>query len=161
MWFSSRSRVEGEGAARITDVIFNTSTVTKETVDPQEEGTCKREHEKMVEEIGERQKELRHLQLKEEVLKKEKELLSTLASHASQVQSVKVGINRRLSRGGLTICSLAPVFIWGPCTCMHVIYMHVCVHICVHIHTRTLHTYTCMHTNTTRMHTHIINYNKL
>ena len=84
--------MEGEGAARITDVIFNTATVTKETSDPQEEGTSKREHEKMVEEIRERQKELKHLQLKEEVLKKEKELLSTLASHASKVQSVKVGV---------------------------------------------------------------------
>ena len=113
MWYSSRSRVEGEGAARITDVIFNTSMVTKETSDPQEEGTSKREHEKMVEEIRERQKELRHLQLKEEVLKKEKELLSTLASHASQVQSVKVGINRRLSRGGLTTCSCSS-FHMGP-----------------------------------------------
>ena len=84
------SRVEGEGKAKITDVIFNASTVTKGG--PQEEdGSSKREHEKMVEEIIERQKELKHLQLKEEVLKKEKELLSTLASHASKVQSVKVG----------------------------------------------------------------------
>ena len=83
--------MEGEGKARITDVIFDASTVTKETSGPQEDGSSKREHEKMVEEIGERQKELKHLQLKEEVLKKEKELLSTLASHASKVHSVKVG----------------------------------------------------------------------
>ncbi|KAL5491212.1 hypothetical protein EMCRGX_G016458 [Ephydatia muelleri] len=82
-------RVEGEGKAKITDVIFNASTVTKEISGPQEDGSSKREHEKMVEEIGERQKELKHLQLKEEVLKKEKELLSTLASHASKVHTVK------------------------------------------------------------------------
>ncbi|KAL5463143.1 hypothetical protein EMCRGX_G032019 [Ephydatia muelleri] len=43
----------------------------------------------MVEEIGERQKELRHLQLKEEVLKREMELLAMLASHACKVQAVK------------------------------------------------------------------------
>ena len=77
--------MEGEGAAKITDVIFNTAMVTKETSDPQEEGS-------MVEEIGERQKELRHLQLKEEVLKREKELLAMLASHACKVQAVKVGV---------------------------------------------------------------------
>ncbi|KAL5491215.1 hypothetical protein EMCRGX_G016461, partial [Ephydatia muelleri] len=82
-------RVEGEGKAKITDVIFNASTITKETSGPQEDGSSKREHEKMVEEIGERQKELKHLQLKEEVLKKEKELLSTLASHTSKVHTVK------------------------------------------------------------------------
>ena len=84
--------MEGEGAAKITDVIFNTAMVTKETSDPQEEGSSKREHQKMVEEIGERQKELRHLQLKEEVLKREKELLAMLASHACKVQAVKVGM---------------------------------------------------------------------
>ena len=92
MYSLHSSRVEGEGKAKITEIIFNASTVTKETSGSQEEdGSSKREHEKMVEEIRERQKELKHLQLKEEVLKKEKELLSTLASHASQVQSVKVG----------------------------------------------------------------------
>ena len=85
--------MEGEGKAKITDVIFNASTVTKETSEPQEDGSSKREHEKMVEEIGERQKELKHLQLKEEVLKKEKELLSTLASHASKVHTVKVSMH--------------------------------------------------------------------
>ena len=84
--------MEGEGAAKITDVIFNTAMVTKETSDPQEEGSSKREHQKMVEEIGERQKELRHLQLKEEVLKREKELLAILASHACKVQAVKEGV---------------------------------------------------------------------
>ena len=46
----------------------------------------------MVEEIGERQKELRQLQLKEEVLKREMELLAMLASHACKVQAVKVGV---------------------------------------------------------------------
>ena len=155
MWYSSRSRVEGEGAARITDVIFNTSTVTKETIDPQEEGTSKREHEKMVEEIGERQKELRHLQLKEEVLKKEKELLSTLASHASKVQSVKVGINRRLSRGGLTICSCS-CFHMGP---MYAYDLHACV--CTHMRAHT-HTYIAhIHMHAHKHHTHAYTHNKL
>ena len=81
-------RVEGEGAAKITDVIYNTATVTNEV--PQD-GSSKMEYERMVAEIRERQKEMGYLALKEEVLRNEKSLLTLYASHVCRVQSAKVG----------------------------------------------------------------------
>ena len=86
--YTSSLRVEGEGAAKITDVIYNTATVTNEI--PQD-GSSKMEYERMVAEIRERQKEMGYLLLKEEVLRNEKSLLTLYASHVCRVQSAKVG----------------------------------------------------------------------
>ena len=45
----------------------------------------------MQEEIKECQVELKHLEFREQVMKKEKELLAKFASHISSVHSMKVG----------------------------------------------------------------------
>ena len=89
--YTSSLRVEGEGAAKITDVIYNTATVTKVSDEVLQDGSSKMEYERMVAEIRERQKEMGYLALKEEVLRNEKSLLTLYASHVCRVQSAKVG----------------------------------------------------------------------
>ena len=84
-------RVEGEGAAKITDVIFNTAEVTKVIEDISQDGSTKMEFEKMTAEIQELQKEMKLLQLKEEVFQNEKSFLRTYAGHISKAQTLKVG----------------------------------------------------------------------
>ena len=86
--------MEGEGAAKITDVIYNTGTVTKVSDEVPQDGSSKMEYERMVAEIRERQKEMGYLKLKEEVLENEKSLLTTYASHVCRVQSAKVGLRQ-------------------------------------------------------------------
>eukprot|EP00731_Ephydatia_muelleri_P007217 Em0003g1465a len=81
--------VEGEGAAKITDVIFNTAEVTKVIEDIPQDGSTKMEFEKMTAEIQELQKEMKLLQLKEEVFQNEKSFLRTYAGHISKAQTLK------------------------------------------------------------------------
>ena len=54
------------------------------------EGDSKEEHKRLVAEIREEGKALCQLQFREEVLRKEKELLSQFANHVTSVHSVKV-----------------------------------------------------------------------
>ena len=84
--------MEGEGAAKITDVIFNTATVTKVTEDVPQDGSTILEFERMAVEIQELQTEIELLEQKEEVFKNEKSFLTTYAGHISKAQTVKVGV---------------------------------------------------------------------
>ena len=84
--------MEGEGAAKITDVIFNTAEVTKVTENVPQDGSTILEFERMAVEMQELQTEIKLLQQKEEVFKKEKSFLTTYAGHISKAQTVKVGV---------------------------------------------------------------------
>ena len=88
------SRVEGEGAAKIIDVTFNTAEVTKVMDDAPQDGSTKMEFERMTTEAQEMQKEMKLLQIREEVLQNEKSFLKTYANHISKAQTLKVGVVR-------------------------------------------------------------------
>ena len=81
-------RVEGEGNAVITDVIY--SSRTSEDQATATSGGSKEDYERLKEEVREEDRALRQLQFREEVLKKEKELLSQFANHVAKAHSVKV-----------------------------------------------------------------------
>ena len=87
------NRVEGQGAAVITDVIYSS-----ETEPPPEAGKgvassgSKEEYEGLRAEIQEREGELKRLRFKEEVLERQRTLLRKFADHVSKGQSGKVNI---------------------------------------------------------------------
>jgi len=72
----------------ITDVIY--SSRTSEDQATATSGGSKEDYERLKEEVREEERALRQLQFREEVLKKEKELLSQFANHVAKAQSVKV-----------------------------------------------------------------------
>ena len=104
-------RVEGEGNAIITDVIY--SSQTTESVS---EGDSKEEHKRLVAEMKEEGKALRQLQFREEVLRKEKELLSQFANHVTRVHSVKVCYECACVYVCLSVCVLISTYV---CVCVH------------------------------------------
>ena len=78
--------------AVITDVVYSSESklLKKEEEEQEGEGGKKAEYDGLVSEILDKERELKHLQLKVEVLAKEKELLKQFASHVSKVTSPKV-----------------------------------------------------------------------
>ena len=68
--------------------------------------------------------ELKHLEFREEVLKKEKQLLAKFASHISTIHSIKV-LNDANNSFGITVCS---VFHTRKLkfTVVHIGYIHAC-----------------------------------
>ncbi|XP_064396719.1 protein F37C4.5-like isoform X2 [Halichondria panicea] len=87
-------RVEGQGKAVITDVIYS----SKESSNDELTTTgSKEELERIKEEISETVKELRHLQIRREVLNKEKELINKFSKHVSTMHTVE-GSDHSLSQ---------------------------------------------------------------
>ena len=102
-------RVEGKGSAVITDVIYSSKTTTDDKV--QTTAGSKEEYEAvkvsmycfpcsqqssigvslvMQEELKQCREELKHLEFREQVLNKEKDLLAQFANHVSTIHSMKV-----------------------------------------------------------------------
>ena len=83
--------MEGQGIGEqvtITDVIYSTTTTSEEKCTGSKE-----EFEQLKTEIAEKEKEKKLLQLKREVLTKQKELLSKFANHICKVHSVSVRLH--------------------------------------------------------------------
>ena len=85
------NRVEGQGAAVITDVIYSSETEpSAEAGKGVASSGSKEEYEGLQAEIREREGELRRLRFKEEVLGQQRTLLRKFADHVSKGQSGKV-----------------------------------------------------------------------
>jgi len=97
--------------AVITDVVYSSESKIlkkeeeKEEKEQESEGGKKAEYDGLVSEILDKERELKHLQLKVEVLAKEKELMNQFAGHMSTVMSSKVG-GSNMSLAYLYFCFL-------------------------------------------------------
>ena len=80
----SSTRVEGQGQAKILDVIYSTKEEKKEIDETEGEDVYKG----LVEQIKEKEKELKHLQFREEAIEKQKELLERYAKHVVQIEKL-------------------------------------------------------------------------
>ena len=108
----------------ITDVIY--SSRTSEDQATATSGGSKEDYERLKEEVREEERALRQLQFREEVLKKEKELLSQFANHVAKAHSVKVCV---CVCGWVCVCVCVCVDVCV-CVCVCVVWW-VCVCVCV------------------------------
>ena len=98
-------RVEGQGAAVITDVIYSSKTEPEAGKGGASSSGSKEEYEGLRAEIREREGELKRLRFKDEVLGRQRMLLVQFASHISKGSSGKVCAE--MSPGKHKVASLA------------------------------------------------------